>query len=67
MESRRFSELLREAVAGEPDAVETILHRYMPMINSRSKFGGKFDEDLRQYMLMRIIMLIPKFDPDMEQ
>jgi hypothetical protein len=64
MESRRFSDVLRAAVAGDPFAVEAILDRYMPLINSRSVIDGALDEDMRQYILMRVIMLIPKFDPD---
>ena len=64
MESRRFSDVLRAAVAGDPYAVEAILSRFMPLINSRSVMSDAFDEDLRQYILMRIIMLLPKFDPD---
>lgn len=64
MESKRFTEILRSAIAGEPDALETILWRLLPTINARSKRHGRFDEDLRQYIIMRIIMEIPKFDPD---
>jgi DNA-directed RNA polymerase specialized sigma subunit len=64
MENRKFSEVLRDAVAGDPDAVETLISRYMPLINSRSIVGGELDEDLRQYILLRVILQIPKFDPD---
>jgi len=64
VESRRFSEVLREAITGNPDAVEAILSRYMPLINKNSVMNGKYDEDMRQYIIMRVIMQIPKFDPD---
>jgi len=64
VESRRFSEVLREARAGGPDAVEAILARYMPLINKHSLISGKLDEDMRQYIIMRVIMQIPRFDPD---
>jgi len=64
MERRKFSEVLRAAVAGEPLAVEAILAKYMPLFNSRSKIDDRLDEDLRQYIIMRVIMEIPKFDPD---
>lgn len=64
LESRRFSDVLRAAVNGTPDAVEAVLSRYLPLINNSSMIDGALDEDLRQYILMRIIMLIPKFDPD---
>ena len=61
MKSRKFSEVLREAIAGNPDAVEAIILRYMPLIDSRSQINGELDEDLRQYILMRIVMQIPSF------
>jgi DNA-directed RNA polymerase specialized sigma subunit len=64
VESRKFSDVLRAAVAGDPDAVEAILTKYMPLIRKQSVINGKPDEDLRQYILMRIVMLIPRFDPD---
>ncbi len=67
MESRPFSEVLRAAVAGNPHAVEAVLARYMPLINSRSRVDGVLDEDLRQYIMMRLIMVIPNFDPDKER
>ena len=64
MENRRFSEVLRDARAGDPDAVEAILARYMPLINSHSVISNRLDEDMRQYIIMRVIMQIPGFDPD---
>ena len=64
MESRPFSKVLRDAVSGDPDSVEAILSRYMPLFNKQSMDGGGIDEDLRQYIIMRVIMQIPKFDPD---
>lgn len=64
MENRLFSELLRSAVAGEPYAVEAILLRFMPLINNKSIVGNEFDEDMKQYIMMRVIMLLPKFDPN---
>jgi DNA-directed RNA polymerase specialized sigma subunit len=64
VESRRFSEVLRAAVAGDPDAMEAIIAKYMPLVNRKSITDGKLDEDMRQYILMRIVMQIPRFDPD---
>jgi DNA-directed RNA polymerase specialized sigma subunit len=61
--SRPFSETLRDARAGDPDAVEAILARYLPLINKYSIADGRLDEDMRQYIMMRVIMQIPKFDP----
>ena len=64
MESKRFSEVLRDARVGDPDAVEAILARYMPLINHMSVIDGILDEDMRQYIIMRVIMQIPRFDPN---
>lgn len=64
MESRKFSEVLRDAIAGNSGAVEAILARYMPLIDRHSIMHDDYDEDKRQYIIMRIIMQIPKFDPD---
>jgi hypothetical protein len=64
MESRYFSEVLRAAVAGDPDAVEAILSRYTPLINRQSVVAGKYDEDLAQYIAMRVVEQLPNFDPN---
>ena len=61
MDNRKFSDVLKEAIAGDPDAVEAVILRYMPLIISRSQIDGELDEDLKQYLIMRIIMQIPKF------
>ena len=64
MDSRKFSEVLLAAMTGEHDAVEAILSRYMPLISKESVLGGGVDEDLRQYILMRIVMQLPNFNYD---
>jgi hypothetical protein len=64
MEIRKFSVVLRAAIAGDPDSVEAILSRYMPLFTMQSVVDGKLDEDLRQNILMRVIMKLPHFDPD---
>ena len=63
MESRKFSKVLRDASIGDPDSVEAVLSRYMPLFTKQSIVDGALDEDLRQYIMMRVIMQIPKFDP----
>ncbi|MCL2343193.1 MAG: helix-turn-helix domain-containing protein [Firmicutes bacterium] len=62
MESRRFSIILRDAVCGDPDAVEAILSRYSPLIRKYSVVDEKFDDDLWQYIVLRVITQLPKFD-----
>ena len=64
MESKQFSEALSEAINGEHDAMEAILSRYMPLISRQSVINGALDEDLRQYILLRVVAQIPKFDPE---
>jgi hypothetical protein len=66
MVNKKFSDLLHEAIVGDPDAVETVLARYMPLFNRQSMINGTLDEDLLQYILMRVVMMIPKFDFEIE-
>jgi len=56
-----FSELLRQAIDGEAEAVNEILRLYMPLINRHSVVDGVFDEDCRQYILLRVAEQIGKF------
>ena len=63
MKSKRFSEVLRSACANDPDVMEAILARYMPLINKHSTINGKLDEDMRQYIIIHVITKLPKFDP----
>ena len=56
-----FSDLLRRAVDGEAEAVDEILRFYMPLINRNSVVDGVFDEDCRQYIMMRVAEQIGKF------
>jgi hypothetical protein len=64
MLSRTFSDVLRDAITGDPDSIEAILGQYMPLFNKQSILGGELDEDLRQYIMLRVILLIPKFNPE---
>ena len=61
-----FSELLRRAVDGEPAAADEILRLYMPLINRNSVVDGVFDEDCRQYILLRVAGQIGKFKPTID-
>ena len=61
-----FSELLRWAVNGELEAVDEILRLYMPLINRNSVVDGVFDEDCRQYILLRATGQIEKFKPTID-
>ena len=56
-----FSNLLRQAVDGEPEAVDEVLRLYIPLINRNSVVDGVFDEDCRQYILLKVAGQIGKF------
>ena len=64
MESRNFSDILKDAVNGDDESVVAILAQYMPLINRHSKVKGKIDEDLRQYIILRILKSLANFDPN---
>jgi len=59
--SRKFTEVLQAAAAGESDAIEAILWLFMPLINKHSLIDNRFDEDKRQYIIMRAIPQFAKF------
>ena len=61
MTADEFNDLLQGAIAGKHENLETILQLYMPLINHYSTVGGVLDEDLRQYILIRIALNISKF------
>lgn len=61
MRPEDFSQILQGAVAGHHDDLEQILELYMPLINKYSYWNGKLDEDLRQYILIHIVLNISRF------
>lgn len=64
MTSSEFKDLLTRAVAGDKESVGKILIMYEALINNNSIINGRFDEDLKQYISLRIIKKISKFDID---
>lgn len=62
MTSSEFKNLLRRATDGDKDAIGEILLMYEALINNNSIVNGKFDEDLKQYISLRIVKNISKFD-----
>lgn len=56
-----FKNILTAAIAGDHAALEKILIMYMPMIDHQCTSEGELDEDMRQYILMRIALNISKF------
>ena len=61
MTNEEFSQILAQAVSGNHSALESILELYMPLINKQSVIDGCFDEDCKQYILMRIALQITRF------
>lgn len=61
MIKKTFREILLGAVAGNHTDLEEIIRLYEPLIYGNSFIDGKYDEDLRQYILIRIALNISKF------
>lgn len=56
-----FVDILQKAIAGDENAILMILKIYEPLIKSNSRWRGKLDEDLEEYIIIRIIKNIHKF------
>ena len=61
MTSKEFELTLKQAVGGNNDAIMRIIKLYEPLINNSSIIDGKFDEDLKQFILLRVVRKISKF------
>ena len=61
IDTLKFENVLRQAINGSHEDIEIILKLYAPLIDRQSYLNGKFDEDLRQYILMHVIKNISKF------
>ncbi|WP_147539306.1 helix-turn-helix domain-containing protein [Anaerotruncus rubiinfantis] len=53
--------LLRRAQTGDNRAIEQLLFIYKPLIDRNSYVHGRFDEDLRQFILLRFLVAIKVF------
>ena len=56
-----FNQILEKAINGDEESIQKILKIYEPMIKSNSKWRGLLDEDLEEYIIIRIIKNISKF------
>ena len=61
MTDKNFRDLLLGAVAGNHSDLEGIMELYEPLINKYSHINGMYDEDLHQYIMIRIALNISKF------
>ena len=61
MKPEEFRKILQEAIEGSHESLEKLLKLYDPLISKYSWVNGKFDEDLKQYILIHIALNISKF------
>lgn len=61
MNAHEFRDTSERALSGDRTALEAILLLYMSLINRYGRIDGEPDEDLRQYILLHIIMKIGEF------
>lgn len=61
MNKNDFHATLQGAIAGNHKDLEELLVLYEPLINKYSYIDGGYDEDLHQYILIRIALNISKF------
>lgn len=62
MKPETFRMILQSAMDGSHDGLTKILEIYAPLIKKYSWINGKFDEDLKQYILIHIALNISKFN-----
>lgn len=61
LNKKKFRSTLTGAMAGCHDNLEQILELYMPLIDKYSYVNGRLDEDLKQYLMIHIVLQIGKF------
>ena len=61
VEDHEFAELIRLAIAGDRHALDEVIRSYMPLFNKKSRRDGKIDEDLRQYIMLCVVVKLPGF------
>ncbi len=61
MTEREFKEIINRAKQDDFNALEEVLKLYKPMIEKYSYLFGRLDEDLKQYISLRIIAGIKGF------
>ena len=56
-----FEDLLCKAQQGDQAAIEKILLLYKPLIEHNSRINGVIDEDLQQFIVLRILINLKNF------
>ena len=54
-------EVIEKAVAGEPEAINTVLQHYSPCIKYLSKYRGHINDDIQDYLKASLMEALPKF------
>ena len=54
-------EVIEKAVAGEPEAINTVLQHYSPRIKYLSKYRGHINDDIQDYLKASLMEALPKF------
>ena len=60
-------EIIEKAVAGEPEAVNTVLQHYSPRIKYLSKYRGHINDDIQDRLKAQLIKAILQFRFDRYQ
>lgn len=61
LSAEEFRKVLDGATAGNKNDIETIINLYLPLINRFSVINGEIDEDLRQDLMIHVVLSLPKF------
>lgn len=61
MNTKNFETTIKRAIQGEETAIVEIMALYEPLINKYSRWSGKIDEDLKQYIILRILKSLKNF------
>lgn len=59
--AEEFRKVLEGAIAGNKNDIETIIDIYLPLINRFSVINGVIDEDLRQELMIHVVLNLSKF------
>lgn len=65
MRNRKYKllsyEIIIRAVAGEPEAVSTVIQHYTGYIKYLSYFQGSINDDIQDYLKAYLMEALPKF------
>ena len=65
MKDRKYNllpyETIVKAVAGEPEAVSTVIKNYTGYIKYLSYFQGRINDDIQDYLKSSLMEALPKF------